>query len=219
MQIGPMATRHHANAALHDVHATRALFACISRCARALVTLALGLVWAVPGIAAEADDALWQALRSGGHVALMRHAFAPGTGDPAPFALRDCSTQRNLSDEGRQQAAHIGARFRANGIHTARVFSSQWCRCLETARLLDMGPVRELSELNSFFRRYERRDAQTRGLEEWLAKQDPIEPLVLVTHQVNITALTDVYPAEGTLVVIRLSDAGALSVVGTIDGD
>jgi len=82
-----------------------------------------------------------------------------------------------------------------------------------------MGPVRELSELNSFFRRYERRDAQTRGLEEWLAKQDPIEPLVLVTHQVNITALTGVYPAEGTLVVIRLSDAGALSVVGTIDGD
>lgn len=187
--------------------------------AGAAMAVALGLLGTAPGIAAEADGALWDALRSGGHVALLRHAIAPGTGDPPQFALRDCGTQRNLSDEGRDQAALIGARFRENGIQTARVFSSQWCRCLETARLLGVGPVEELPVLNSFFRHYERRAAQTLTLKEWLARQELDEPLVLVTHQVNITALTDIYLAEGTLVVIRQSEAGEISVVGTIEAD
>jgi len=166
---------------------------------------------------AAADDALWKALRSGEHVALLRHALAPGTGDPAEFALRDCSTQRNLSDQGRGQAARIGARFRANGIAAARVASSQWCRCLETARLLDLGPVEELPPLNSFFRRGERRDAQTRALQAWLGDQALERPIVLVTHQVNITALTGIFPASGELVVLRRDSDGTLSVVGRLE--
>ena len=149
----------------------------------------------------------------------MRHAIAPGTGDPANFALRDCSTQRNLSAEGRAQAAAIGDRFRANGMDAARVVSSQWCRCLETAQLLGLGPVEELPALNSFFRRSERREPQTQALRDWLAGQDLEHPLVLVTHQVNITALTGVYPASGQLVVLRRSDNGDISVVGSIRTD
>jgi phosphohistidine phosphatase SixA len=167
------------------------------------------------GFAAD-EEALWNGLRSGTHVAMMRHATAPGTGDPAIFKLGDCSTQRNLSEEGRAQAKRIGARFRANGIATARVFSSQWCRCLETARLLGLGPVEELPLLNSFFADSEQRDPQTRALKEWLAGQNVPEPLVLVTHQVNITALTGVYPASGEMVVIGRSDSGEIAVAGTI---
>jgi len=133
--------------------------------------------------------------------------------------MGDCATQRKLSAAGREQAARIGARFRANGIATARVFSSQWCRCLDTGSLLDLGPVRELPSLNSFFRRYERRDAQTQALSEWITSQNLDEPIVLVTHQVNVSALTGTYLAEGTLVVIRRSAGGEISVVGTIEAD
>lgn len=184
---------------------------------RPLVVLAVGLLCAASGLSASEEAALWKALRANDHVALLRHAAAPGTGDPTEFKLRDCSTQRNLSDAGREQAARIGARLRANGIQTARVFSSQWCRCLETARLLDVGEVEELPSLNSFYQRYERRDMQTRDLEAWLAARDLNEPHVLVTHQVNISALVDVYSREGTLVIVRRSASGELSVVGTID--
>jgi broad specificity phosphatase PhoE len=195
------------------------VFGRFSRYVGAPFTLALGVLCAAPGVSAAEDAMLWKALHSRGHVALLRHAIAPGTGDPPEFTLRDCGTQRNLSDEGRDQATRIGARFRANGIQKAGVFSSQWCRCLETARLLGLGPVEELPALNSFFRDYERRDPQTQALKEWLAGKDLDEPLVLVTHQVNITALTNVYPASGELVIIRRCENGEISVIGTIETD
>ena len=103
-----------------------------------LVLLAsIALISAAYAFADGAEDRqtmLWQALASGGHVALIRHAEAPGIGDPAEFDLDDCSTQRNLSEQGRAQAKAIGDRFRANGISVAQVQSSQWCRCLETAQ-------------------------------------------------------------------------------------
>ena len=169
---------------------------------------------------ASADEAaLWQALRSPGHVALLRHALAPGTGDPASFQLRDCATQRNLSDGGRDQAKRIGARLRANGVAAAQVYSSQWCRCLETARLLGFGKITELPALNSFFQSMERRDDQTGALQEWIENQSLTTPTILVTHQVNITALTDIFPASGELVVLRRSNEGKLAVVGTIETD
>ncbi len=177
------------------------------------------LVCTAQGLSAAETAELWSALRSGGHVALLRHAIAPGTGDPPGFALGDCGTQRNLSDEGRVQAERIGARFAANGIAQAEVFSSQWCRCLETAQLLGLGSVEQLPVLNSFFQRAERRDRQTRALETWLAGRALDRPLVLVTHQVNISALTGVFPASGELVVLRRSENGALSVVGSIETD
>ncbi len=192
----------------------------IRRSWAAIATLAGALLaCSAPGPLAAEDEVLWRALGSPGHVALLRHALAPGTGDPAEFVLRDCSTQRNLSHEGRAQAARIGARFAANGIKQARVLSSQWCRCLETAKLLGLGPVEELPVLNSFFRRFERREPQTNGLKDWLAGQALDRPVVLVTHQVNITALTSVYPSSGELVVLRRAKDGALSVLGTIETD
>lgn len=175
------------------------------------------LTFFVPAMALDSDQNLWELLRNGGHVILMRHALAPGTGDPPEFALRDCDTQRNLSDEGRNQAKRIGERFRTNGIDHALVFSSQWCRCLDTAKLLKLGPVSELPFLNSFYERYENRDIQTRELRQWLAKQDLDTLHVLVTHQVNISAFTDNFAGSGEMIIVRRDDGGKFIVVGSIE--
>ncbi len=181
-----------------------------------LVGLLAGLlpVWA--SAADEGADSLWTALKQGGHIALMRHALAPGTGDPAVFRLENCSTQRNLSEEGREQARRIGQAFRERNIAIARVLSSRWCRCLETARLLDLGPVEPFPVLDSFFRRRDKGPQQTAALREFLAAQGSGPSLVLVTHQVNITALTDIFPRSGEMVVIRPLPEGNLTVLGRL---
>jgi phosphohistidine phosphatase SixA len=130
--------------------------------------------------------------------------------------LSDCSTQRNLSQEGRDQAARIGSRLRENGIAEARVYTSQWCRARETAELLQLGSVAQLPALNSFFGSPQQGAAQTRALEQWLAQQDLRRTHVLVTHQVNITALTGAHPASGEMLVVTRRQGGALQVVGTL---
>lgn len=163
---------------------------------------------------AETEEGLWQALRAGTAVAIMRHASAPGTGDPAGFRLGDCATQRNLPEEGRQQAQRIGEQFRAHGIDRARVFSSQWCRCRDTAEALLLGPVAELPELNSFFGSRADRGPQTAALKAWLATVPKDQRLVLVTHQVNISALTGEMTGSGDIVVARVGESGTLTVLG-----
>ena len=150
----------------------------------------------------HADDALWDGLRSGRFVALMRHADAPGVGDPAGFRLGDCGTQRNLSDRGRRQAERIGALFRQMGVSQATVYSSQWCRCLDTAAGLGLGAVLPQPALNSFFDNGGSGKDQTAELRRLIRERQIGSALVLVTHQVNITALTGVYPASGEIVVL-----------------
>lgn len=154
----------------------------------------------------------WQAVLDGRAVVLMRHALAPGTGDPVDFDLADCSTQRNLSEVGRQQAAAIGQRLRAVGIDEAAVLSSQWCRCQDTARLLGLGEVSVMPALNSFFSDRGRSDGQTQALlsemQAWVKEADALdEPTsrVLVTHQVNITALTGYWPRSGEMLIVSLT--------------
>ena len=165
------------------------------------------------------EASLWKLLQKPDHFAMLRHALAPGTGDPADFTLGDCSTQRNLSEEGRSQARRIGERIREKGTSGADVYTSQWCRCRDTAELLGLGPVNELPSLNSFFRNFERETRQTAELAGWLEKRDPDKPLVLVTHQVNITAMTGVFPDSGELVIVRRDRDGGFSVAGTIKTD
>ena len=167
-------------------------------------------------LSVRADEALWTALRAGTHVAMMRHALAPGTGDPDNFSLGDCSTQRNLNDVGRRQAAAIGERFRSNGIENPRIYSSQWCRCRETAELLGLGGVTPLPALNSFFRDRDKGPAQTADIKRFLSSSGSDRPIVLVTHQVNITALTNVFPASGEIVVVKVTPDGAVDVAGRI---
>jgi phosphohistidine phosphatase SixA len=162
------------------------------------------------------DGALLDALRSGGHIGFMRHARAPGSDDPPNFRLGDCSTQRNLSDGGRQQAREIGAFLRDEGFAGVRLVSSQWCRCRETAELLDVGSVEELPSLNSLVSYPRDRGEMTAATQQWIVEQDLTEPLLLVTHQINIGALVDAYPDEGEIVVVRPADDGTLAVIGTI---
>jgi phosphohistidine phosphatase SixA len=146
----------------------------------------------------------------------MRHATAPGVGDSSNFDVNDCSTQRNLSNEGRQQASKIGEKIRKHGIKTASVFSSAWCRCRETAELLNIGKVSTLQPLNSFFRNSAQRQPQTNTLKDWLAKYKFNSPLFLVTHNVNIRALTGAYTNQGDIVVVRIEPTGGLVVLGKL---
>lgn len=166
------------------------------------------------GTATAADP--WEALRSSDAFVLLRHATAPGTGDPPGMRIGACDTQRNLSAEGQAQAKRIGQLFRENGLRQASVFSSQWCRCLDTAALLDLGPVSEQTLLNSFFDAPETGREQTEGLRAWLKHSQSSAPRVLVTHQVNITGLTSVVPRSGELVFAMIGRDGAVSVIARL---
>jgi phosphohistidine phosphatase SixA len=151
---------------------------------------------------AWANEATWEALRAGGKVALIRHALAPGTGDPPGFVLEDCATQRNLSDEGRAQAARLGEAFRADGVAVDRVLSSGWCRCIETAALA-FGAAEVWPPLHSFFQDSSTGPAQTAETRAAAAAWTGPSTLVLVTHQVNITALTGSVPGSGEVIVLE----------------
>ena len=190
----------------------------LPRTARSILGLAvLAVLVAGATTVARAIDEVAAKPAEPGHIAIMRHAIAPGTGDPANFTLDDCSTQRNLSEAGRRQSRRTGDFLRSVGVNEARVLSSQWCRCLDTAELLDLGPVEELPALNSFFEARSRGPAQTQALREKIAAMDLSRPVVMVTHQVNITSLTGVFPSSGEMVVLRRTDDGDVDVVGTVD--
>jgi len=155
-----------------------------------------------------------------GRVLLLRHALAPGVGDPPNFRLGDCSTQRNLDATGRSQALRLGRRLAQAGITRARVYSSQWCRCLDTARLLDLGPVTELPALNSFFDRAQERDATIAALYRFLATLPPDgPPAVLVTHQVTITAITGKFAVSGGGAILQLGGSPPPRMLGEIEAD
>ncbi len=135
------------------------------------------------------------------NVIFMRHALAPGYGDPDHFLISDCSTQRNLDDTGRQQARDIGTWLRQQDISFHTIYSSQWCRCRDTAQELGLGNWQEFSGLNSFFQGYADRKET---MEKLNAKLDqlPLDQLTLmVSHQVVIRAATGHSPASGGLIL------------------
>ncbi len=185
--------------------------------ALAVLACSIGQMVALMPSAYADDHKLWAALKQGEAFAIMRHALAPGVGDPDNFSVEECATQRNLSADGRAQARTTGEKFRRNGIKTARVYSSAWCRCKDTAVLLGLGKVEVLNKLNSFFQDYGQRAPQTTALKEWLENAPLQPPLVPVTHQVNISALTGLPTRSGeVMVVARLDGSKRLEVVGLI---
>jgi len=158
----------------------------------------------------------WQHVRQGTAVILMRHAIAPGTGDPAEFDIKDCTTQRNLSEEGRAQAGRIGEVLRSKGLDSAMVISSQWCRCVETAELLGLGAPTTDPMLNSFFSDRSTEPEQTAALKESLLNWvKDWEMRVLVTHQVNISAISDQYTSSGEMLIVGIVD-GEVTVLASI---
>ena len=165
---------------------------------------------------AAADD--WKVLQKTGGVVLLRHMQTePGVGDPPEFNVHDCATQRNLDQRGRLAARQMGERFRAAGIKPVRVGSSAWCRCRDSATLA-FGGHEVLPALNSFFGNSEHAGAQTTMLKQLIATRLAGQTWMLVTHQVNITALTGVTLAMGEAVIVTASPDGGIRVTGRIAG-
>tara|TARA_R110001592_G_scaffold342258_1_gene631960 strand:- start:624 stop:1187 length:564 start_codon:yes stop_codon:yes gene_type:complete len=158
-------------------------------------------------------------LSGGGHFVMVRHALAPGGGDPKGFTLDDCSTQRNLNDVGRAQARRIGETFRAGGIAQARVFTSQWCRCRDTAEGMALGPVVALPILNSYHREPNQKDSQLAELRKWIAEQPLDQPTILITHFTVISGLIGIGPRPGDIVIVRRDGDGRFTVVATVTMD
>lgn len=177
--------------------------------ALAVVILAMGIsTYLGRGYSSQAA----QKFAPGVH-AIMRHATAPGAGDPKAFRLGQCETQRNLSTQGRDEALMVGEYLRSRPFHFTAVHSSQWCRCKDTAQLLGLGPVQELPALNSFFNDDSTKDPQTQDLRQFLIGLGPRDKVLLVTHQVNITALTGVYPQPGEIIFFTIQPTGKITVV------
>jgi broad specificity phosphatase PhoE len=180
----------------------------------ALATI-LSLLVGHPSAAGAGDDRLWALLTGGGQVVLIRHATTvSGVGDPLGFRLGDCATQRNLSEAGRGEARRMGAAFRERGIPIGKVLSSRWCRCLDTARLA-FGTVEPWPALDSFFDDRSREAERTRAVRN-LSGQPPGQGnVILVTHQVNITALTGIVPSQGEMVILT-PQGGSFAIAGRL---
>ena len=153
-------------------------------------------------------------LEDGGKLIFIRHAYAPGNGDPAGFNLNDCSTQRNLSDDGRKQAQRIGEFFNKNKIEIDKVLSSEWCRCKETAKIAFKNYSTN-SFLNSFYssKFSKNKDKQVKAFNYYIKNLESKKNLIFVTHYVFISEVLNYGPSSGEIVV---SDKN-LNIIGSIE--
>jgi phosphohistidine phosphatase SixA len=181
----------------------------------------LTMLCAPGAFAADADTALLQRLKSGGHVLVIRHAATvPGKGDPANFKLGDCSTQRNLSESGRADAARLGAVLREHGVPVGEVLASRWCRAGDTAQLafgrVEQVPMLDSSGSDDEAARSSKLAAVRAYIVNYVAAFKGRGNLVLVTHETNVRELTGETPAQGEVVVTTPQADGSLSVVGRL---
>lgn len=172
----------------------------------------------LPSASASASVDIWKKVakqESKGYVLLLRHAIAPGVGDPEKFKIGDCTTQRNLSEEGKAQAERIGNWIRSKKLPITRIESSRWCRTIDTATLMNIGKVTQNSNLDSLFQDdNSEKDLRTSATLEQIKKHRKATGLlVLVFHQVNITALTGIAPASGEGILVR-AKKGKIEVIG-----
>ena len=169
-----------------------------------------------PGLAAGDSEEAWAALVKGSHVALVRHGNAPPGygGDPPGFKIDDCATQRNMDERGRAQARALGEAFRQHGVRVDKILSSPWCRCLETARLMAVGPVENTLAVAASDRSPERLVALKQIVSSWRGPGT----MVLVTHALTVQALVGIMPGQAETVVLRprLGNEPGVDVVGRI---
>ena len=165
-------------------------------------------------VKADLNKKLINQLEEGGKLIFIRHAYAPGSGDPDNFNLNDCSTQRNLSKEGQRQAKYIGEFFRNNKIKIDKVLSSEWCRCKETAKIAFKN-FSTNSFLNSFYssKFAKNKDKQVKALKEYIKKFKSDKNLVLVTHYVLISEILNYGPSSGEIVVSNKN----LNIIGSLE--
>ena len=153
-------------------------------------------------VKADSKKNIIENLKVGGKLIFIRHAYAPGGGDPENFNILDCSTQRNLSESGRIQSRKIGNFFTENKIKIEKVYSSEWCRCKQTA-FLAFDNFKTKSFLNSFFssKFAQNKNSQMRDFQKFLLNWDEKTNLVFVTHYVVISEILD-YPSSSGEIVI-----------------
>jgi phosphohistidine phosphatase SixA len=186
----------------------------------AVIASIIVLIAMSPAYAQVLGDDFIDQLKNRGSILMIRHALAPGNGDPPDFRIGDCTTQRNLNDSGRAQAKAIGDWLRSKGIQKAKVYSSQWCRCIETAKMIDLGIVTEMPALNSFFDIPQDREPNIRALRTFIEKQ-PIddELIILVTHFVTISEIANQAVSSGEGVVLKQAEGRAPEVIGRLNFD
>jgi broad specificity phosphatase PhoE len=179
---------------------------------RRLAALLVGVWMLVP---AEASESVWDALRTPGAIVVLRHSYAPGGFDPPDSRLDDCSTQRNLDENGRAQARRIGEAFRQHGIEVGAILSSPRCRCLDTARLA-FGRVEAWEPLQGALQDSARRQQQVAEIKRRMAAHAQGPPLVLVTHGSVVTDLTGLSLRMGAFVALRRTADGSHAVAGQL---
>ena len=163
---------------------------------------------------AFSNDDLIQSLKEGGKIIFIRHAYAPGGGDPDNFDVNDCSTQRNLNNEGISQSKLIGEFFVKNKIQIDQVLSSEWCRCKDTAKYAFKN-FKTFNALNSFFssKFAQNEDKQIKDLKNFIQNWKSEKNLVLVTHYVVISSMLNMAVGSGEIVIIN----NDYDVIGTIE--
>lgn len=162
-----------------------------------------------------ADDALWTLLKGGGQIVMIRHGTAPGTFDPPGARFDDCATQRNLDEQGRDEARRIGAAFRAHGIPVARVRSSRWCRCMDTARLA-FGQAEHWEAIDGAQIGTPAEKRRTAEVRRFAGTPFTGGNVVLVTHNFNIRALTGISTESGEMVVLTPRADGTFAIAGRL---
>jgi broad specificity phosphatase PhoE len=179
------------------------------------LAIAAMLTGSAGGAGAAANDPLWEALKGGGQVILMRHTITtPGVGDPPGMRIDDCSTQRNLTDEGRRHAKQIGEAVRASGIVLDRILSSPMCRCLETARLA-FGRVDE-AKPGANAGRTEEVARQVREMRALAGEKRRGGNAVLVSHGTTIQAVTGIAVEPGEMLIVTPQGDGLFELKGKL---
>ena len=165
-------------------------------------TIFITFIFLTCTVKADLDQNLIKEFQQGGKLIFIRHAYAPGSGDPSNFNLDDCSTQRNLSEDGKKQAQNIGKFFIANKIKIQKVLSSEWCRCKDTAKIA-FGNYETKNFLNSFYdeRFSENKDKQILDFQKFIRNWNKTGNLVLVTHYVVISEILNLTTSSGEIVI------------------
>jgi phosphohistidine phosphatase SixA len=189
------------------------------RCQKGVILLAMFLVTWFSSISVHASE-FSELMQRPGVMLMMRHAYAPGVGDPPNLKIGDCSTQRNLNQQGIDQAKKIGLWLTSQGVTNAQVFTSPWCRCIDTATQLHQGKPQILEAIASTFNETDYVVPAKKNLTQWMVsnQRDQVRgPTILVTHQVNILAYTGFNTSSGELVLIQVDAQGKPTILKTLN--
>ena len=171
------------------------------------------IIFFIPNISFS-NETLINSLKDGKKIIFIRHAIAPGSGDPESFNIKNCSTQRNLNDEGKIQSKKIGNFFKTNKIKISKILSSEWCRCKDTAKIA-FGKFETFNALNSFYeaRFQKNRSSQIRDLRNFISSWESDSNLILVTHYVVIYDLLNSAASSGEMIITDKK----LNIIGNLE--